>query len=182
MSTKTDYAFIALNVISWIIFIGLCVEAGSYIFNAFFTLFYNPFGTGKLWDVMSLSELYNYNQSYYVTIVSLMIIAAVLKALMFYLIVKIFHDKKFDLSHPFNEPVRKFIINIAWLALGIGFFSYWGAKDTANFVAEGVNMPDIQHLNLGGADVWLFMGVALLVIGRVFKKGIEIQNEIDLTV
>jgi hypothetical protein len=35
---------------------------------------------------------------------------------------------------------------------------------------------------LGGADVWLFMGVALLVIGRVFKKGIEIQNEIDLTV
>ncbi|MCA1758770.1 MAG: DUF2975 domain-containing protein [Bacteroidales bacterium] len=26
------------------------------------------------------------------------------------------------------------------------------------------------------------MGVALLVIGRVFKKGIEIQNENDLTV
>ena len=181
MSTKTDYAFIALNVISWIIFIGLCFEAGTYIFNAFFTLFYNPFG-GKIWDVMDLSELYNYNQSYYVTIVSLIIITAVLKALMFYLIVKIFHDKKFDLSHPFNEPVRKFIINIAWLALGIGLFSYWGAKDTENFVLEGVNMPDIQHLNLGGADVWLFMGVALLVIGRVFKKGIEIQDEIDLTV
>ena len=182
MSTKTDYAFIALNVISWIIFVGLCVEAGSYILGAFFTLFYNPFGTGKLWDVMSLSDLYNYNQSYYVTIVSLMIITAVLKALMFYLIVKIFHDKKIDLSHPFNESVRKFIINIAWLALGIGLFSFWGAKDTANFVAEGASMPDIQHLNLGGADVWMFMGVVLLVIGRVFKKGIEIQNEIDLTV
>ena len=182
MSTKTDYAFIALNVISWIIFIGLCFEAGAIIFNAFFTLFYNPFGTGKLWDVMNLSELYNYNQSWYVTIVSLIIITAVLKALMFYLIVKIFHDKKFDLSHPFNEPVRKFIVKIAWLALGIGLFSFWGAKDTGNFVLEGVNMPDIQHLNLGGADVWLFMGVVLLVIGRVFKKGIEIQNEIDLTV
>jgi hypothetical protein len=182
METKKDYALIALNVISWIIFIGLCFNAGAYLFNAFFTLFYNPFGEGKIWDVTSLGELYNYNQSYYVTIISLMIITAVLKALMFYLIVKIFHDKKFDLSHPFNEPVRKFIVNIAWLALGIGFFSYWGAKDTANFVAEGVNMPDIQHLNLGGADVWLFMGVVLLVIGRVFKKGIEIQNEIDLTV
>ena len=70
----------------------------------------------------------------------------------------------------------------AWLALGIGLFSFWGAKNTESFVAEGVNMPDIQHLNLGGADVWLFMGVALLVIGRVFKKGIEIQNENDLTV
>src|SRR5512133_1889820 len=87
MSTKTDYAFIALNVISWIIFIGLCFDAGAIIFNAFFTLFYNPFGTGKLWDVMNLAELYNYNQSWYVTIVSLIIITAVLKALMFYLIV-----------------------------------------------------------------------------------------------
>ena len=77
---------------------------------------------------------------------------------------------------------KNIVINIAWLALGIGFFSFWGAKDTENFVAEGVNMPDIQHLNLGGADVWLFMGVALLVIGKVFKKGIEIQNENDLTV
>ena len=78
MTTKTDYAFIALNVISWIIFIGLCVEAGAIIFNAFFTLFYNPFGTGKLWDVKNLAELYNYNQSWYVTIISLMIITAVL--------------------------------------------------------------------------------------------------------
>ncbi len=182
METKKDYAFIALNVISWIIFIGLCYEAGAYIFSMVFNLFFNPFGEGKLWDVMNLKELYNYNQSYYDTIASLMVITAVLKALMFYLIVKIFHDKKFDLSHPFNEPVRKFIVNIAWLALGIGFFSYWGAKDTANFVAEGVNMPAIQHMNLGGADVWLFMGVTLLVIGRVFKKGIEIQDEIDLTV
>jgi hypothetical protein len=182
METKKDYAFIALNVISWIIFIGLCYEAGAYIFSTIFNLFFNPFGEGKLWDVMNLSELHNFNQSYYITIASLMIITAVLKALMFYLIVKIFHAKKFDLSHPFNEPVRKFIVNIAWLALGIGLFSYWGAKDTANFVAEGVNMPAIQHLNLGGADVWLFMGVALLVIGRVFKKGIEIQNENDLTV
>ena len=145
MSTKKDYAFIALNVISWIIFIGLCFEAGAIIFNAFFTLFYNPFGTGKLWDVMNLAELYNYNQSWYVTIVSLIIITAVLKALMFYLIVKIFHDKKFDLSHPFNEPVRKFIINIAWLALGIGLFSFWGAKDTGNFVAEGVNIPIVTQ-------------------------------------
>jgi hypothetical protein len=78
--------------------------------------------------------------------------------------------------------VRRFIVNIAWLALGIGLFSFWGAEYTESFVAQGVNMPDLQYLRLGGADVWLFMGVVLLVIGQVFKKGIEIQNEIDLTV
>ena len=48
--------------------------------------------------------------------------------------------------------------------------------------SEGVKMPDLGLLRLGGADVWLFMGFALLVIALIFKKGIEIQNENDLTV
>jgi hypothetical protein len=43
-------------------------------------------------------------------------------------------------------------------------------------------MPDIEHLRLGGADVWLFMGVTLFVIGHIFKRGIEIQSENELTV
>jgi hypothetical protein len=181
MSTKTDYAFKTLNVVSWIIFIGICIEAGGFIFNTVYTLFINPVDAGKFWEV-DLSELYNYNENYYVIVASVMIIASVLRALMFYFIVEIFHDKKFNLSQPFNESVRRFILNIAYLALGIGFFSFWGAKYAESFVAQGVNMPDIQYLKLGGADVWLFMGLALLVIARVFKKGIEIQNENDLTV
>ena len=37
-------------------------------------------------------------------------------------------------------------------------------------------------LGIGGGDVWLFMAVVLMVIGQVFKKGIELQTESDLTV
>ena len=33
-----------------------------------------------------------------------------------------------------------------------------------------------------GADVWLFMGVILIIFAMIFKKGIEIQSENDLTV
>jgi len=43
-------------------------------------------------------------------------------------------------------------------------------------------MPDVQYLRLGGADVWLFMGVTLFVIAQIFKRGIEIQTENELTV
>jgi hypothetical protein len=43
-------------------------------------------------------------------------------------------------------------------------------------------MPAIESLRIGGADVWLFMGVTLLVIGQIYKKGIEIQTENELTV
>jgi len=43
-------------------------------------------------------------------------------------------------------------------------------------------MPDTQHLRLGGADVWLFMGGILFFIAQIFKRGIEIQTENELTV
>ena len=38
-------------------------------------------------------------------------------------------------------------------------------------------MPDIEQLRICGADVWLFMGVILLVIAQIFKIEIEIQSK-----
>ena len=125
MSVKTDYFLKALHIISWIIFIGVCFDAGVIIFNTVFTLVLHPDGTRWMWKLVDLSELYHHNQSHYVTLTALMIIVAVLRAIMFYLIVKVFHDNKLNLSHPFNEPMHRFIQNIAYLALGIGLFSYW---------------------------------------------------------
>ncbi len=107
MSSKPDYIFKALNVVSWIIFVGVCIEAGGFIFNTFFTLLLNPVGAIRFWTEVNLSELYYYNQRDYVTVTSLMIIVAVMRALMFYFIVKIFHEKKLNLSQPFNETVRR---------------------------------------------------------------------------
>jgi len=182
MSIKTDYILKALQVLSWIIFVGLCIEAGGFTTNTVATLMLGSEGAAKFWKQVDLTALYSYNQSHYIMLASIMIIATVLKALMFYFIVKIFHDKKFDLSKPFNEVMRRFVLMIAYLALGIGLFSFWGEKFVGQLVTQGVKLPDIMQLRLGGADVWLCMGVTLLVIAFIFKKGIEIQNENDLTV
>lgn len=182
MSTKTNLFLKVLNVISWIIFVGLCFEAGTFIFNAILLLFIRPADTSKFWLEVNLTELHHANESYYVTLISLMIIATVLKAILFYIIVKLFYDKNFNLSQPFNETMRRFILNAACLALGVGFFSFWGSNVAKNFILQGIKMPDVEHLRFGGADVWLFMGITLLVIAQIFKKGIEIQNENDLTI
>ncbi len=72
------------------------------------------------------------------------------------------------MSQPFNTEVRRFIFNVAYLALGIGLFSYWGVKYTAWLKSLGVTMPDIQFLRLAGADVWLFIGVTLFAILQIF--------------
>jgi hypothetical protein len=171
-----------LYILSWIIFVGVCIEAGGFIFNAFFTLMVNPAGASKFWQEIDLSGLYHFDRGYFITVTLLMIIVAVMKALMFYLIVKILHDKKLNLTQPFNREVGRFISHVSYLSFGIGLFSWWGAKHTVWLVKQGVSMPDIQQLHLGGADVWLFMGVILFVISQIFKRGIEIQEENDLTV
>jgi hypothetical protein len=182
MQITTKQLLRVLHVISWIIFIGLCIEAGGIIFNAFFTLVLNPVGAKNFWMEVDLSVLYAYDPGYFFVITALMSIAAVLKAIMFYLIVKLLYDKTLSINQPFNTKVKRFIMNIAWLALGIGLFSAWGFNYSDWLIKKGVAMPDIQYLRLGGADVWLFMGVTLLVIAHVFKRGIEIQSENDLTI
>jgi hypothetical protein len=182
MKTRTKLVLQILHVLSWIIFIGVCIEAGGFISYAFFTQVLNPANAKHVWQQVDLSALYQYDRGYFFVETLLMSIVAVMRACIFYLIIKMLHDKKLNLSQPFNKAVERFIFKVAYLALFIGMFSWWGVKYAEWFVKQGVKMPDIQYLRLGGADVWLFMGVILFVIAQVFKRGIEIQTENELTV
>ncbi|CAM4291228.1 DUF2975 domain-containing protein [Flavobacterium terrigena] len=171
-----------LRILCWIIFIGVCFEAGGILFNLFYTMLYNPIGAGFFWNQIDFSAIYEYDKGHFLAVTSIMSIIAILKAIMFYLIVKILENKELTISGPFNHSVRKFILNMAFLAIGIGFFSNYGVDYTEWLSKKGVVLPTIHQLKLGGADVWLFMGVTLIVISYVFKRGIELQEENDLTV
>lgn len=171
----------ALTILSWVIFIGLCVEAGGVIFNTIFAVFINPANAGYFWAI-DLSNLYHYDVGNFLVVTLYMIITSVMKALMFYLIVKVSQEKKIDLAQPFNQSLVRLISNVAYLTIGIGLFSHTGVKYVEWLIAKGIEMPAIQNLNLAGADVWLFMGITLLVIAQIFKRGIEIQDEHELTV
>ncbi len=171
-----------LHVLSWIIFIGLCFEAGCFIVNAIMTLTFDPEETKRFWMVIDLSDLYKYGSHHYVVIMSQIIIVTVLKALMFYFIVKILYEKKLDMSQPFNHAMRRFILLISYLALGIGFFSGWGTEYSKGLIQQGVSMPNLDEMHFDGSDVWLFLWIILLIIAQIFKRGIEIQSENDLTI
>lgn len=171
-----------LYILSWIIFIGVCIEAGGFIFNAFYTIVINQVDAQYFWKEVDLSALYKFDHGYFLVETLLMSIVAVMRSIIFYLIIKILHDEKLNLSQPFNREMGRFIFNLSYLALGIGIFSYWGVSYTGWLINQGVKMPDIQYLRLGGADVWLFMWITLYVIGQIFKRGIEIQEENELTV
>ena len=170
-----------LYVLSWIIFVGVCIEAGGFMVNAVFALA-NPMVVKHLWQEVDLSDLFRYDHGYFFVITLIMSIVAVMRAWLFYLIIKILHDKKLNIAQPFSKEVGRFIFTISYVVLLIGLFSWWGVKYAEWLAKQGVKMPDIQYLRLGGADVWLFMSVTLFVIAQIFKRGIEIQTENELTV
>jgi DUF2975 family protein len=182
MKISTKQVLKILTVLSWIIFIGVCIEAGGSIFSAFYTLVINSINARTYWAQNDLSGLYAYGREHFFTETLLISIASVMKACIFYLTIKILHDKKLNLSQPFNKEVRLFIIRISCFAFAIGIVTWGGVVYTDWLVKQGVKMPDTQHLRLGGADVWLFMSVTLFVIAQIFKRGIEIQSENELTV
>ena len=171
-----------LQILSWIIFLGLCVEAGGIIFNTISTIFINPEGVHNFWEGADLSFIYNFDKSHFIVITIIMSIVAVLKAIMFYLIIKLFNQEKFSLTKPFSVELRQFILNVSYLTLGIGLFSYSGINYINWLAEQGVIGLNSETLHIAGADVWLFMSVTLFVIAQIVKRGIEIQTENELTI
>lgn len=179
----TNQILKVLQILSWIIFIGLCIDAGAIAISTIMTLFINPVVAENFWERSAyLASLYKFDYGYFLVITIIMTIVAVLKAILFYVIVKLFTDKKLNLSQPFSVHFRRFILNFAYIALAIGLFSYSGFKYAEWLSLQGIESPDLQSLHIAGADVWLFMAVLLSVIVQIVKRGIEIQNENDLTI
>ena len=183
-SNNSDLLLKVLHVIAWIIFVGLCIDSGGLIVNAFVCLFINPAAAAHFWGGLNLDQLYQFDQSHFVTLVALMIIVSLLKSLLFYLTVLLFQKKQLNLSAPFNETLGKYIMNFSYLAFGIGLFSYWGNNfsNWLKMVSNDLDSPSLQLIKFEGADVWLFMGVILIIFALIFKKGIEIQSDNDLTI
>ena len=174
-----------LKILYWIsltLLIGICFEAGGFLFNTFYTLAINPIDAQHFWPRVDLSSLYSYDRGYFAMETLVMCFVGVLRAWIFFLIVQLLQENKLNMFLPFNNEVGRFMFRISWLALLTGLFSWWGTKYAEWFVKQGVKMPEVQYLRIGGADVWLFMGVVLYVLAQMFKRGIEIQSENELTV
>ena len=171
------------QILSWIIFIGLCIEAGGTIVNTFIALFINPLGATYYWEGADyLTNLYNHDYGHFFSITFIMTIVAVLKAIMFYFIVELFSEKKLNMLQPFSLDLRRFILKLSYLSLAIGLFSYFGFKYAAWLTKQGLETVNLESLHIAGADVWIFMAVILFVIVQIVKRGIEIQTENDLTI
>ena len=178
MSKINNFVFIGLHIVAWVIFVGLCIEAGGLIVNFVFSI-YKPEFVQNLYQKLDLSEMYNRSKWAFFGMYSFILFLSLLKAYLFYAVIRLL--SKLNLSKPFNSFVSEQITQISYYTFSIGILSYI-ARQTAKSVQH--HGFDIDSLNGFWADsqAFILMSAVVYVIATIFKKGVEIQNENDLTV
>ncbi len=178
MSERNNFVFKGLHIVAWVIFVGLSIEAGALIVNFIFSLF-KPEIVHNLYQKLDLSQMYNLNKWVFYGVYGFILAIAILKAHLFYIVILLI--RKLNLLKPFNNDVADRIKSISYYTLSIGLISYMAQEITKKLPHYGF---EIDALNQFWADsqAWILMAAVIYVIATIFSRGVEIQNEIDLTV
>lgn len=179
METRTKQILKILNIAVWIIFIGLCIKTGSLFISFVLSLFNNPVAAENLHQGLDLSQLLKTDKLYYIFLMSLILFISALKAYLFYVIIKI--TTKINFVHPFSTDIAKMIMRIGYVAFEIGILIFITQNYCNLLITKGLNLSNIFEYVSGGAE-FLFMAGIVFVIAQIFKRGIEIQNENELTI
>jgi len=178
MSKRDNFVFKGLHIIAWVIFVGLSIEAGGLIVNFIFSL-YKPEFVQNLYQKLDLSQMYHLSKWAYYSMYSFILVIAILKAHLFYIVIRLI--SKLNLLKPFNSDVAGRITKISYYTLSIGVISHLASQTAQNLMHRGF---EIDALNQFWADsqAFILMAAVIYVIATIFSRGVEIQNENDLTV
>jgi hypothetical protein len=178
MSKTNNFVFWGLYAIAWLIFVGLSIEAGGLIVNFFFSLF-KPEFVQNLYQKLDLTEMYKESRLAFFGTYSFILIISISKACLFYIVINLMH--KMDRIKPFNNFVSRQISLISYFTLSIGLLSYI-ARNLVNNLKHYGFVPDNINQFWVDSEAFILMGAVIYIIATIFKKGVDIQNENDLTV
>lgn len=178
MSKTNNFVFWGLYIVAWLIFVGLSIEAGGLIVNFFFSL-YKPEFVQNLYEKLNLSEIYSSSRLAFFGIYSFILTISILKAFLFYIVIRLM--QKMDLSKPFSTFVATQIKLISYYTLSIGLLSSIASQFARYLMHHGFATDNLNRFWTDG-QAFILMGAVIYIIATIFKKGVDIQDENDLTV
>lgn len=174
MQKNYDFILKALEVISWMVFIGLCIDSGAYLFRFIFS-FIKP----HYFKDIILAEMQEKQLGHYIGIMSFIIALSLMKAYLFYLVIKIF--LKLNLVKPFDAEIAKLIEKISYETFTIAIVSIIAHLYTKTLIQSGYEVSHVEkHWN--DVPAFLMMAAIIYIIAQIFNKGIELQSENELTI
>lgn len=170
---KTGRLLRLMNILSWIVFIGYLIKAGTVVIS-YLVSTQNPEAARDLYDGLDLSAYMNASFVNYTFVVAYKVILYGLQAYIAFLITKLL--SRLNLSKPFNSYGVLLMQIMTYTILGI-----WVVAMIYNIhVAILEKVYGVAASYISGD--FLFLAGIVFIFAQIFKRGVEMQYENDLTV
>ena len=173
MKSKTEKLLKAMNVIAWIVFIGLLIKVGT-IAVTYGLSINNPKSSENLFGGINLLDYREYSFTQYTLIVFYKMALFIMEAIVAYLVIKLLSG--LNLKTPFSETSQKTLQKISY-----SVFYLWIIAIIHNTHVQFLGKKHNFSMDLFSSD-FIFLAAILFVFAQIMKRGIEIQSENDLTI
>jgi hypothetical protein len=177
MKTKTETILTVSKFLALLGGIWYSILCGSQLLTLVAS-FINPEWAKHTYEAdLNLFSIRGHSIGFYVFAMCLTIAVSALKAIIWYVVFGLL--SKLKLQTPFSMEVEKKLEGIAYLLLGVWIVSTIFWKTCIFYVSTNTGIQ--LAINNNGSE-YLFMAGMIYIISQVFKRGIEIQEENQLTV
>jgi hypothetical protein len=173
MKTKTEKLLKAMNVLAWIAFIGLMVQAGG-ILVSYYVSIGNAEAAKNLYNSIDLYAYRTASMWQYSFVVAYKAILFSMQAYIAYLMTSLL--SKLNISMPFKAEVVKLMHKISYLIL----YMWIVAMVNNLYLAVLEKIYGIIPAYIPGE--FILLAAVVYVFAQMFKRGVEIQSENELTI
>jgi hypothetical protein len=172
--TRTEQVLTVMRILAWVACIGFMVEAGAIIFSYGVSIV-KPEGAKNLYQGLNLYNLKQFGFWYYTLYISLLSGLLIMKSLTALLVIKTLTS--FNLQNPFTREV-------AWRLEKISYYSFgtWLVTMVINVYTVWLEEVSGELHGKWLSGEFIFMVGLVFIIAQIFKRGVEIQSENELTI
>ena len=174
MKNRTEQILLVMHVLAWIVFFGLIIKAGAIIVS-YVVSTSNAEGAKNLYRGMNLFAVQQFSFWQYTTLVSFMVAILFLEANIAYLVTRVL--SKIKMTSPFTIEISKLLEKISYTIFGTWLVVMLYNGHTT-WLAKRIDGMEEKFIS---GEFILLAGV-VFVISQIFKKGVELQTESELTV
>ena len=172
--TRTEKVLIVMHVVAWLAFVGFMIEASA-ILTSYVVSYFNPAASKHMYKQLNLDSLMQFSFLHYSMQVFFLFLIPLLNAYIWFLVIKI--ASGFDIKNPFTTQVTLKLEKISFLLLGTWIVFLMNAEHSAWLLSETGKKYGSE---ITGDSI--FMAGLVFIISQVFKRGVEIQSEHELTI
>lgn len=177
MKSRTEIILVVLKYLSLLAAIGFSIECGMQLFYFVASMINPEWAKNGNQLEQNWYVIHQFSRRYFVYAMSLIIPISALKAWVWYLIFGLL--LKLKLKTPFSIPVNDKLETISKLLLGIWILISILLRTYSHYIVgpTGIALPG----NYSG-DEYIFVAGIVYIISKIFTRGIELQEENQLTV